>query len=216
MSVPSDTWPERGPGVERIMWLADAIFAFSITLLAIDIRVPDIAPGDAATELPLAMTLLGPRIISFLITFWIVASYWIAFHRLFSYVVQYDRGLIRACLLFLMFIVLLPFPADLVGRYPSQPLSLITAALFFAATGVALDLIWVHASRRHRLVEKELSARLIRGLTLQYLVSPLVFIFSIPAFFFVFTYSPSAMPFVLILWFLILPLHSEIDRKYRQ
>jgi len=213
MSAQSDTWPKGGLRVERITWLADAIFAFSMTLLAIDIRIPD---GLSATDLPLALANLTPRITSFLITFWIVASYWIAFHRLFSYIVQYDRGLIRASLLFLMFIVLLPFPADVIGRYSTELFSVITASIFFAATGVALDLVWVHASRGHRLVNKELSPRLIRYLTLQYLLSPAVFVFSIPLFILASTYVPTAASVMIFLWLLILPLHAMVDRKYGQ
>lgn len=208
MSSQKDTWPESGYRVERITWLADAIFAFSMTLLATGIRIP-----EDATDVATALVGLEPRIISFLITFWIVASYWIAFHRLFSYIVQYDRGLIRDSLLFLMFIVLLPFPADMIGRYQtSQPLSFVTPAVFFGATGLTLELVWVHASRGHRLVDRELSPRLIRHLTLQYLISPVVFVFSVPVFIVVST--ENVIP--AFVWLLIVPLQSILNHKYKQ
>jgi uncharacterized membrane protein len=210
MSAPSDAWPEAGQRIERITWLADAIFAFSMTLLAVDIRVPEIPASDAVTELPVALILLVPRFISFLLTFWIVGSYWITFHRLFSYIVRYDRGLIRASLFFLMFIVLLPFPADLIGRYSTQLFSWVVAAIFFAATGFALEFIWVHASRGHRLVEKELNSKLIRRMSLRYLVSPLVFVFSVPVFILAFTYYQVIIGF---LWLLILPFQLHFSHE---
>jgi len=192
--------------IERITWLGDAIFAFSMTLLAIDIRIP-----EGAIMLSPALVDLIPRFISFLITFWIVASYWVAFHRLFSYIIKYDRALIRVCLLFLMFVVLLPFPADMIGRYPTEYVSLITGAVLFALTGLTFDVIWMVASRRHRLVKKDLSPKLIQQMTRQYLVAPAVFILSIPVFILVFTYAPSLTQYVAFVWLSILPFQFHFS-----
>jgi len=206
MSSHNDAWPQSGDKVERITWLGDAIFAFSMTLLAIDIRIP-----EGISILSSALVDLMPRFISFVITFWIVASYWVAFHRLFSYIIKYDRALIRACLLFLMFIILVPFPADMIGRYPTEYVSLITGAILFALTGFTFDLIWVVASRRHRLVKKDLNPKLIQQMTRQYLVSPAVFMLSIPVFILVFTFAPALTQYAAFVWLSILPFQFHFS-----
>jgi uncharacterized membrane protein len=216
MPISKEEWPATGLQIEKLTWFADAIFAFSITLLAIDIRAPDISADLLATELPSALLNLTPRIVSFLITFWVVGSYWVAYHRAFSLIVRYDRGLIYLNLLFLMFIVLVPFPSDLVGRYPTQFISAILTAAFFAATGLSLSLIWRHASSNHRLVKRKLDQRSIGRLTLGYLASPLVFIFSIPIFYAASIFAPSTASFMEFFWLLIVPIHSIIDRRYKE
>jgi uncharacterized membrane protein len=215
MPASREVWPETGLKTENLTWFADGIFAFSITLLAIDIRVPDIPVSLLATELPLAIANLTPRIISFLITFWIVASYWVAYRRIYTYIVRYDRGLVYLNLLFLMFIVLLPFPSDLIGRYSTQFISLILGAAFFAATGVTMSLIWRHASKEHRLVDKRLDSRSIRRISLRNLVSPIVFVTSIPLFYFASIFAPFSASFIEYFWFLLVPLHSIIERRFR-
>ncbi len=216
--VPSskEEWPKTGLQTEKLTWFADGIFAFSITLLAIDIRVPDIPADLLAAELPSALLSLTPRIVSFLITFWIVGSYWVAYRQVFSMIVRYDRGLIYLNLLFLMFIVLLPFPSDLIGRYPTQLISPIITAAFFAATGLSLNLMWRHASSNHRLVDRRLDQKSIGRLSLRYLASPLVFIFSIPIFIVASIFAPWTASFMLFFWLLILPIHSIIDRRYKE
>jgi uncharacterized membrane protein len=216
--VPKEARPEGDRPFRRIKSLADGIFAFAITLLAIDIRVPELEASLVTTELPVALFDLMPRFVSFLITFWIVASYWIAYHRVMAYVIRYDSNLVRTTLLFLMFIVLLPFPADLIGRYPTQLLSCVTAAVIFAATGLALYLVWRHVAKDHRLVDPKLDPRYIRRLSLQYLSSPAVFLASIPLFYVTrgVLYIAGVGIFVGFVWLLIVPLHGLIDRWYKQ
>jgi uncharacterized membrane protein len=213
MSSTKEQWPEGGERVESVAWFGDAIFAFSMTLLAIDIRIPE---GVAATDLPAALVSLQPRFIAFLLTFWIVGLYWTAFRRVFSHLVRYDRGMIQYTLLFLMFVVLVPFPTDMLARYQGQVLSLITLSIFYAATGFALGLVWIHASRHHRLVDKDLNPRFIRYLTMQYMLSPLVFLGTIPVFVLVSIYIPFALVYSGFFWFIIVPLRSIVAHKYEQ
>jgi uncharacterized membrane protein len=214
MSRSRDEWPEVNHRTETLT-LADGIFAFSITLLAIDIRAPDIPANLLATDLPLALVGLIPRINSFIITFWIVGSYWIGYRRIFSYIVRHDRGLIYLNLLFLMFIVLLPFPADLIGRYSTELISLVIGSVLFASTGISLGLIWRHATKDHRLVDRRLDQRVIGLITLRTLVSPVVFIASIP-FFYITTFLDSSIsPFRQFFYLIVVPLFSIIDRRYK-
>jgi uncharacterized membrane protein len=66
-----------------------------------------------------------------------------------------------------MFIVLLPFPNDLIGKYPTQQIAVVVYAIIIIATGMSLSLLWLHASGRRRLIDESLSADFIRGLTIR-------------------------------------------------
>jgi uncharacterized membrane protein len=166
-------------GLERIVFFSDAVMAIAITLLAIDLKVPEIASTAAAAELPRSLSELGPRFMSFLISFFVIGIYWMSHHRYFRFIQRYDGGLIVLNLLFLLFIVLMPFVAGLFGQYYYLPLGMSVYAAAVAATGLSMGALWWYASHRHRLVDKHLDEQFIRARSLA-LAVPLLFLASIP------------------------------------
>jgi uncharacterized membrane protein len=167
-------------GFERIVFFSDAVMAIAITLLVIDLKLPDIPATVAAAELPTRLTELTPRIMSFVISFAVVGIYWSSHHRYFSYIKRYDGRLIILNLVFLLFIVLMPFVASLLGQYSYLPIAVIAYGLAVAATGFSIGSIWWYASYRHRLVDPDLDADFIRTRNRVALVVPLIFIVSVP------------------------------------
>src|SRR5215217_4397015 len=75
ISASEDYRTESGTDIERTVFFSDAGFAIAITLLALDLQVPRVPEDLAAAELPSALLELWPKFVSFLISFWIVASY---------------------------------------------------------------------------------------------------------------------------------------------
>lgn len=197
----------QGFSIGTLSLFSDAVFAIAITLLAIDIRVPQLAEELIATQLTNEIVGLLPRFISFILTFFIIGSYWISYHRTVYRITRYDRGLISLNLLFLLFIVLLPFPNDLIGKYPTQQVAVIVYAIIIIATGISLYLLWTHASRQHRLIGASLPTEYIRRLSLRLLISPIIFFLSIPVSFLNPLYS-------LVIWFLAFPLGVFFERTY--
>jgi uncharacterized membrane protein len=197
----------RGFSIDRLLLFSDAVFAIAITLLAIDIRVPQLAENLIASQLNNEIIGLAPKLISFVLTFYIIGSYWISYHRTFHLIKRYDRGLISFNLLFLMFIVLLPFPNDLIGKYPTQQISIIIYAVLLSATGLCMCLIWIYASKGYRLIDKTLRPDFIKHLTLRLFVSPSIFLISIPFSFFNPIYS-------IVVWLFASPIGFYAERKY--
>jgi uncharacterized membrane protein len=166
-------------GLERIVFFSDAVMAIAITLLAIDLRVPEIAASVAAAELPRALGDLRPRFMSFLISFFVIGIYWMSHHRYFRFIQRYDGGLIALNLLFLLFIVLMPFVASLFGQYYYLPLGMSVYAAAVAATGLSIAALWWYASHHHRLIDEHLDEQFIRARSIA-LAVPLLFLVSIP------------------------------------
>lgn len=71
---------ERGTEVERIVFFSDAVFAIAITLLVLEIRVPDGLPPARLAE---ALGRMWPKFLSYLISFSVTGGYWRAHHRIF-------------------------------------------------------------------------------------------------------------------------------------
>src|ERR1700723_51476 len=103
MGTPSPTSGEgRKLGFERFIFFSDAVFAIAITLLVLDLKVPN---ADAFALAPLI-----PKLLGFGISFYVIGRYWLAHHQLFEAVEGYDGLLLGANLWFLASIAFLPFP----------------------------------------------------------------------------------------------------------
>jgi uncharacterized membrane protein len=102
--------------LERIALFSDAVFAIAITLLVIEIKVPEL---DETTNgnLSFALGHLVPHLFSFLLSFMVIGIYWLSHHRMFNYIINYDRKLLWLNLLFLFFIALMPFSSNVYGVY---------------------------------------------------------------------------------------------------
>ena len=93
--------------LERFVLFSDAVFAIAITLLVIEIKVPEI-PKEQVTETALINSLghLIPRFIGFFISFMIIGLYWQVHHRMFGFVVDFTRRTMWLNLFFLLAVVL--------------------------------------------------------------------------------------------------------------
>ena len=93
-----------------MLFFSDAVMAIAITLLVVDLRVPDVV-RNARRELATA----EPKILSFGISFVVIGLFWLGHHHLFRYITALDRRLILLNLLFLGTIAFLPYPTALLS-----------------------------------------------------------------------------------------------------
>lgn len=171
--------PQEGLSLERIVFFSDAVIAIAITLLAIEIRLPE--PGhEGGDALMAALSGLWPRYLSFVISFLVIGSFWWVHHRAFRAVRRYDEALIWLNLLFLLCVVFLPFASAVLGEHGNEPVAATFYAACVAATGLVETALWVYASRHHRLLDDDVPPRAIRLATLRAITPPAVFLLSIP------------------------------------
>ena len=167
--------------LERLLFFSDAVFAIAITLLAIELKAPEIEGDLAAQELPQAIAHLWPQFISFAISFLVHGLFWSSHHRMFGLLQRFDHRLIWLNLLLLFGIVLLPFPTALRGKYGDTRYATTFYAAAVGAIGLVWTLIWVYVSRGHRLIDPHFPAVEIRRYTWTVLITPGVFLLSIVA-----------------------------------
>lgn len=171
--------PREGLSLERIVFFSDAVIAIAITLLAIEIRLPELG-HEGGESLLGAITGLWPRYLSFVISFFVIGSYWWVHHRVFRAVRRYDETLIWLNLLFLLCVVFLPFASAVLGEHGNDPIAATFYAGCVAATGLVETALWAYASRRRRLLDDDVALRAIRLATLRAITPPAVFLLSIP------------------------------------
>ena len=199
---------EGGRMLDRIVNFSDAVFAIVITLLVLDIRVPQIPPALVSQELPGQILDLSPKFLSYAISFLVIAIYWQAHHRVFRPIRSYDTTLLWLNILFLMAISFLPFPTSLLGEYAGEQLSVTIYAANAATASLLLVSISWYATSGHRLVAPDsVDDEAERLQRMQALAVPAVFLLSIGISFF----SPMAAMYS---W-LLLTITDPIIRRVR-
>ncbi len=185
-------------GLERIVFFTDAVIAIAITLLVLDIRLPDVA-GDPAVDLGRRLLDLWPKYLGWAVSFWVIALYWVAHHRCYRYIQRYDRRLMYLNFLFLMFIAFMPFPTTLLFTNGVYSASVILYAITAAGMGLSLGGLWLYAVR-HRFVAPDTSVNLIKDVRLNLLLPPFIFVATAV----VALFAPGIAAFF---WLLLLPIY---------
>lgn len=134
-----------GVGFERVVFFCDAVFAIALTLAAVEIGVPEIT-GDASSPAELWQALVdkAPALLAFLVAFAWVALYWLANHRFTATLRGVNSAYLRAMLVYLALIALLPIPASMLGEYFENPMAVVVFVVYVClVSGMEVVLLWV-------------------------------------------------------------------------
>lgn len=152
--LPAGAW-ERSAGLEfdRVSFFTDAVFAIALTLLVLEVGVPELAAGEHESSAALLDGIADklPKIISFVIAFALIGRYWLAGHKFFAQLRAVDSRLMGINLLYLGFVAFLPFPTALVGEYEGNPISVVAFAIALGAVSGMETVLFAYA-RRHGLL----------------------------------------------------------------
>ncbi|SDC84082.1 Uncharacterized membrane protein [Sphingomonas sp. YR710] len=134
----TDRHGSHGPdhGLERLIFFSDAVFAIAITLLIIEVHVPELEGSATDAQWIAALFHLFPSFSAFALSFIVIGAIWTSHHATLSMLSQFDRSLIWPNMLMLMAIAFLPFSTALLSRgslsivpYVFYSASLLIAAL---------------------------------------------------------------------------------------
>ncbi len=159
---------------DNLINFSDAVFAIAITLLAIDLKVPEGLAGDGGYYLLSALFNLWPYVLSYVISFGLIAVYWYNYHKIIHYVAEVDDHIISLNIGFLFFVTIMPFAASVLGRYGNESIAVVLYAAWLALGSTVLFLLWRHIRRKYLLVEKALNKKYFDYLSIRTLFSILV------------------------------------------
>ncbi len=186
----------------RIEALTDGIFAFAMTLLVLNLSLPDSVTGLANIKLYDLLFGQAHKFFNYALGFILLAIFWVVHHQQFHQIKRTDSRLLWINIFALMFVALMPFSTDLVGDFGGQT----TADVFFAGNLLILGLLflvnWTYATRNHRLVAHDLGREVIAQGIRRNLVTPAISVIVIMLSFFIPHWSLwlyVLVPFVLVL-----------------
>jgi uncharacterized membrane protein len=128
----------------RIVAFSDGVFAIAITLLVLNLSVPAEIPGDDLTS-----ALWDQRfdLLAYALSFAVIGRFWVVHHRVFGDLTGFDGRLIALNLLYLAWIVLIPFSSQVLGEHAGDTGAVVLYAINLAAVTLIGDLMFADARK---------------------------------------------------------------------
>jgi uncharacterized membrane protein len=196
---------QRQLRLEHITSFADAIFAFSITFMAITIDIPNLAQNLTQAQVIDKLLQSIPEFEIYAISFFVIGVYWIAYHQIFNQIVNSDMTVTWLTLIFLFFITLIPFATNLQIGFGYHIL-FVLFALVLAMAGALLTITWLHATK-NKLIDKDLTRIEIHTISLEAIVPTVVYFLSILVSFI-------DLQIAYYFWIVIIPAKMILRKKY--
>lgn len=101
----------------RLAGLQDGVYGIAMTLLVLELKLPALSANLSDAALWVALGSLWPKLLTWLLSFCVLALFWIADVRTSSSVRTLDAVLLRLGLSRLALVSLLPFSTAVIGEY---------------------------------------------------------------------------------------------------
>lgn len=131
----------------RVETFSDGIFAIIVTLLVLEIKVPEIENHNSVPELLQALKHLFPKVLSWIVSFLIVCVIWVNHHRIFEQIKVVTHSLFWLNANLLLWCSFIPFPTALMGDYVNNPVSLIAFGIILSLMALSFSIIRINLLR---------------------------------------------------------------------
>jgi uncharacterized membrane protein len=159
----------------RLETFADGVMAVAITLLILEVHVPQHAEG----RLGQALIHLWPAYAAYVTSFLTIGVIWVNHHRMFKLIERTTHTFLMLNVAFLMVVSFVPFVTAMVGDYIRSESSVRVAALSYGIVMIALALmfnaVWLYAAKDHRLLVEGLRDEDIAAGTKSYRLGPVIY-----------------------------------------
>ena len=143
-----------GQSVERLAALSDGIFAVSMTLLVLDLRVPAAEAVHSERDLWHALVALSPRLVIFLMSVMTTGIFWVGQQTQLNHFARADRNLAWIHIGFLCAITLTPFTTSLLAEFIRYRIALLIYWFNILLLGAMLYWSWRYATRANLLSDE--------------------------------------------------------------
>jgi uncharacterized membrane protein len=148
----------------RLEAFSDGVFAIAITLLVLEIRVP-----EHSASLSTALLQEWPSYFAYAVSFLTIGIMWVNHHQLFKFVRETDRKLLFVNLGLLMCIAFVPFPTSIVAQFVEEPGQARPAAVLYGValtlTALFWQLLWYGAIVRPKILDPDLDRSAIGAIS---------------------------------------------------
>ena len=182
----------------RLEAFSDGVFAIVITLLILNVKLPEVQYNNLMPGLIDMLPTIGVYILSFLL----IGMYWVFHHFALTLLSEVDGLLVWLNILFLLFVSFLPFPTMLLSKYPFQTIPIVIYASNLLLVNLTGFVFTVYLWRNKQLHSHILTSKIYKTQIQMYIGVNLLYIAGIIIAFF----SPktSVISFAVMTVFLII------------
>jgi uncharacterized membrane protein len=160
----------------RLETFADGVMAIAITLLILEVKVPEISADESLGE---ALLHQWPSYAAYFVSFITIGIIWVNHHDMFKLIRRADHMFLVLNVLFLLTIAFLPWPTALLAEYARDPEGGTSAAIAYGLSmfliAVMFNVVWRYASGKHRLLFSGVSEKMVRRTNNSYLLGPTIY-----------------------------------------
>jgi uncharacterized membrane protein len=202
------------PGIERLLALTDGVVAIALTLLVLQLQVPGATAAlvkhpDSAKALWHALNPDVSELTSYLVSFLVIAQFWMVHHRVLRGMRGHSEGLAWRNFSFLLALTLMPFTSDLIGRYGTNPLAITLFGLNLVAISLSTQWIFLYAAHHNLLMDVARSQHDERTARLRVLL-----VISIVALSIILAWTyPQLAKFVWLLFLVVPPMAVRLSQR---
>jgi uncharacterized membrane protein len=149
----------------RVEAFSDGIFAIIVTLLVLEIKVPEIHHHDSVTELTDALIGMLPKVLSWIVSFLIVCVIWVNHHTIFQQVKTVTHGVFWLNANLLLWCSFIPFPTALMGDYICNPVSLMTFGIILALMAFSFSMLRFNIIYNSGILNEDVDQKSFRAAT---------------------------------------------------
>lgn len=157
-----------GHDIGRIIAISDAVFGVAMTLLVLEIKIPEIEGSE--WDLMLAFLKLMPKFLVYFLSFLTAGIFWMGQAAQFEHIKKSDRNLNWINLIFLLFVSVLPFTTAFLGDYIDYNFGIALYWLNLFLMGLMLYINW-HYVTKNNFVEKEVQEEVSDAIKRRIIVS---------------------------------------------
>lgn len=134
---------------ERVIFLSDGVFAIVLTLLVLELRIPQLPENVSAATLWNAVLRMKSNLLSFLLSFIFISSLWFTHNQLFKLIEKVDNFILWFNNLLLLMVCFIPFPTALIGEYFDNPVGIIILGSIWVITPLIVFLMATRAYKKN-------------------------------------------------------------------
>lgn len=134
--------------LNRFEAFRDGVFAIAMTLLVIEIKLPNLSRATAL-EAVSEILHIAPHLLSYVTSFLVIGVIWLNHHVLFHFLKRVDRNTLTLNLILLMCIAFIPYSTALIGNYSKLQPVIAFYGLSLTLTGVVYNLLWFYVVRQY-------------------------------------------------------------------
>lgn len=187
---------DTGPTAKRLEALTDGVYAIAMTLLVLNIEIPNIHKNITSRLLYIQLLNQWPLFLHYVMSFVLLGAFWIIHHVQFNRIKRVNRPLLWINIFGLMFIALIPFSTSYIADYGDFTIATLVFHCNMLLIGLTFFINYVYATINHRMVDKDLDNKIIVEGRKRNLIIPVISLLAILVSFF----SPrwSSMPYMFI------------------